>query len=70
MSETVLPLSQNAQRLWDLVRYQRRELHVAELITDEECAALAADHGAVARLEDYDRKTAAPSPRQALTVSW
>lgn len=42
-------------RLWDLVRHQRSELHEAELITDEEYAALAQDHASVARLETYDR---------------
>lgn len=42
------------QRLHDLVRHQRGPLHDAELITDAEYAALAEDHGAVARLEGYD----------------
>lgn len=42
------------QRLFDLVRYMRTELHVAGLITDDEYAALAQEHAAVARLEDYD----------------
>jgi len=42
------------QRLWDLVRHQRAELHDEDLITDEEYAALAFDHGAVGRLESYD----------------
>lgn len=42
------------QREHDLVRHQRGPLHDAGLITDAEYAALAADHGAVARLESYD----------------
>lgn len=41
-------------RLRDLVRYQRGELFDAGLLTREEYAALAGDHGAVARLESYD----------------
>jgi hypothetical protein len=41
-------------RLHDLIRHQRGPLHDAGLITDAEYAALAADHGAVARLEGYD----------------
>ena len=43
------------QRLWDLVRYQRSDLHTAGLITNEEYMLLAEDHAAVARLEDYDQ---------------
>ena len=43
-----------ARRLRDLVRHQRGPLHDAELITDAEYAALAADAGAVARLRGYD----------------
>lgn len=42
------------QRLYDLVRQQRMELHAADLITNEEYAELAFEHSAVARLEDYD----------------
>src|SRR5688500_5811187 len=45
------------QRLFDLVRYQRGELHEAGLITDDEYAWLAAgvDGSQPARrLEDYD----------------
>jgi hypothetical protein len=47
-------LTDTNKRLGDLVRHQRSELHDAELITDEEYAALAEDHAAVARLEGYD----------------
>lgn len=47
------PLALN-QRLFDLVRYMRTELHVAGLITDDEYAELAQAHDAVRRLEDYD----------------
>lgn len=43
-----------ALRLHDLVRHQRGAIYDAGLLTDEEYAALAADHGAVARLETYD----------------
>lgn len=46
--------SDEVARLRDLVRHQRSALHDAELITDEEYAALAGDQGAVARLEGYD----------------
>ena len=42
------------QRLFDLVRQQRMELHNADLISDEEYLELAHEHSAVARLEDYD----------------
>jgi len=46
------------QRLMDLVRYQRSELHEAGLISNEEYAALVADSDSgqrVARLEGYDK---------------
>ena len=49
------PLAQDKQRLWDLVRYYRRQFHEAGLITDNEYAELAQDHGAVVSLET--RKT-------------
>ncbi len=42
------------QRVHDLVRFMRTELHDKGLITDEEYAELAVDHGGVKRLEDYD----------------
>lgn len=45
------------QRLLDLVRFMRIELHEQDLITDEEYAALVADSEKgqrVARLEGYD----------------
>lgn len=48
------------QRLFDLVRHQRSELHVAELITDAEYAWLCeegstgARNGSRDRLETYD----------------
>lgn len=46
------------QRLWDLVRYMRSELHEKQLVTDDEYFELAKDHAAVARLEqdDVDRR--------------
>ena len=42
-------------RLWDLVRYQRMELHAANLITDEEYQRLLSDDKSVARLASYDQ---------------
>jgi predicted nucleic acid-binding Zn-ribbon protein len=42
------------ERLFDLVRYQRAELHEAGLITDDEYAKLASAQGSVQRLEGYD----------------
>jgi hypothetical protein len=56
------------QRLFDLVRFMRAELHGAELITDEEFLMLAKETGAVKRLEDYDaviqlRNAGVPCPR-------
>jgi hypothetical protein len=52
MSE--LPLSKDTQRMWDLLRYFRADLHAEDLITDAELFELAADHAAVKRLEKYD----------------
>lgn len=49
----------DTQRMWDLVRQQRMELLTADLITQDEYAALAVDHPAVARLESYDELRAA-----------
>ncbi len=74
-SHTLLPLladklealekeAARTQRLTDLVRYQRQELHVAGLITDEEYFGLAKDHAAVARLESYDETRAALTAAQ------
>lgn len=48
------PLAANNQRLFDLVRHQRQELFLAELITVDELDELMKEHSAVARLEDYD----------------
>lgn len=50
------PLAQDKQRLWDLVRYYRRQFHEAGLITDNEYAELAQDHGAVVSLETWDKE--------------
>lgn len=52
------PPERDAQRLRDLVRHQRGALLDADLITEAEYAALAADPGAVGRLEEYDRMRA------------
>lgn len=41
------------QRLFDLIRYCRHELHEQKLITDDEYTALAMEAGALDRLEDY-----------------
>lgn len=51
---TLHDVAAEAQRLRDLVRHQRSELHDEGLIDDAEYAALASDHGAVARLHGYD----------------
>lgn len=52
----VLPaFNGETERLYDLVRYQRAELHEAGLITDEEYGAMMSDKGASRkRLETYD----------------
>jgi len=50
----IAELERRLQRMTDLVRYQRMELHETGLITDEEYAALVQVEGAVARLEGYD----------------
>ncbi len=42
------------QRMTDLVRYQRAELHEANLITDDEYAQLCSIDGSRVRLETYD----------------
>ncbi len=51
---TVSALAAEVERLRDLVRHQRGPLFDAGLLTNEEYASLAADHGAVDRLETYD----------------
>ena len=56
------------QRLWDLVRHQRAELHETDLITDEEYAMLAEDHPAVARLETYDSLRTRADAAEAVLV--
>jgi len=62
------------QRVHDLVRFMRTELHNEGLITDEEYVSLAGDSGALQRLEDYDAviqkaKEAAASKRPSGLVS-
>lgn len=51
------PILQDTQRLIDLVRYCRAELHCTDLITDEEYAELASITGSPARLRSYDAVT-------------
>lgn len=46
------------QRLWDLLRFCRHDLHNEELITNEEFAELVMMTGAVQRLETYDEHRA------------
>lgn len=47
-------LRKAVERLWDLCRHQRNELHSANLISDDEFAKFASDTGSVKRLETYD----------------
>lgn len=49
----MVALIEDRQRLWDLVRFQRYELHDAGLITDNEFSELASDGASIARLEYY-----------------
>lgn len=51
------------ERLFDLVRYQRAELHQENLISDDEYVALLADSESKKRLETYD------DMRQQLTTA-
>lgn len=58
LTERLSELEAQLERATDLVRHMRSELHSAELISDEEYAALAADSDngqRVARLEGYDK---------------
>jgi len=52
--EHVEELEAETQRLWDLARHCRYELHRDDLITDDEYVTLAQNRDAVHRLEDYD----------------
>ncbi len=52
--ERLAAAQERIQRLTDLVRYQRHEIHTTGLISDEEYSELAQVPGAVARLESYD----------------
>lgn len=54
-------INNDNQRMWDLIRFCRGELHSEDLITDEEFCELAKDHAAVKRLEDYDKRVTAMS---------
>lgn len=67
-------LCAEVERLRDLVRHQRGPLHDAGLLTDGEYAELAADHGAVARLEGYDalreRIAALEAAASAVVTEW
>jgi hypothetical protein len=58
-------LTASNQRMWDLIRYERMDLHQQGLISDEEYAELAKDNAAVKRLEDYDAALAAQAPNPA-----
>ena len=55
----VCDAAEHNQRLLDLVRQQRTELHEADLISDEEYVQLASETDAVERLLDYDKLKAA-----------
>jgi len=50
-----MKINRDIQRLFDLVRYCRAELHKDRLITDEEYADLLTSRGSVERLHKYDR---------------
>ena len=50
----VAALAAENERLTDLVRYQRHELHEAGMITDDEYVALSTVEGSPARLGTYD----------------
>lgn len=52
--QRVKEVEKERERLFDLVRYQRAELHQAELISDGEYTSLLADYSSKARLETYD----------------
>lgn len=58
---TLVSMAEQHQRMFDLVRYQRAELHQSDLITDEEYAMLCQEgatgemKGSVQRLETYDQ---------------
>lgn len=56
------------ERLFDLVRYCRTELHEANLINDEEYAGIASTGGSIERIQAYDNLRAENSKlRQQLT---
>ncbi len=50
----IADLTATNQRLADLVRYKRHDLHNEDLISNEEYAEIVANQGAVNRLEGYD----------------
>lgn len=54
LKQQLADLRARMERYHDLVRYQRAELHEAQLITDAEYAELVKDGKSVARLEGYD----------------
>jgi hypothetical protein len=63
-------LHAEVERLFDLVRYVRGELHQADLITDEEYAELAKYQGSVKRLETYDSITKERDQLRAELALW